>query len=399
MYFYGGITLKRTFFRNYGTFIFVTLIFWFSGYVYMPVLTPFVESLGGSLKMVGLVIGSYGFTQMVLRIPLGIYSDWISKRKVFVILGVALSGLSALGLGLASNPWFALLFRSLAGAAAATWVVFTVLFSSYFTIADLPRAMGIIMFFNKLGQMSGTLIGGFISDLFGQRAPFIVGGIVGVLGLLLSFRIKEQEFTRPRMNINDLVNVGKDALLIKVSILAIIVQAISFSTTFGFTPSYAVNIGASDMQLSTLMFIASLSAALSSLVSGNLAQTLGEKRLIVYSFIASGIAAGMIPFSGNILMLYLTQLILGVANGLCFPLLMGMSIKTIDQSKRSTAMGFFQAIYGLGMFAGPVIVGIIADTLGLSIGFYSVGLIALFGAVFGYLTINSSQVQDRGLSV
>ena len=153
------------------------------------------------------------------------------------------------------------------------------------------------------------------------------------------------------------------------------------------------------MQLSTLMFIASLSAALSSLVSGNLAQTLGEKRLIVYSFIASGIAAGMIPFSGNILMLYLTQLILGVANGLCFPLLMGMSIKTIDQSKRSTAMGFFQAIYGLGMFAGPVIVGIIADTLGLSIGFYSVGLIALFGAVFGYLTINSSQVQDRGLSV
>ena len=33
-------------------------------------------------------------------------------------------------------------------------------------------------------------------------------------------------------------------------------------------------------------------------------------------------------------------------------------------------MGFFQAIYGLGMFAGPVVVGFISDTVSLNAGFY-----------------------------
>ena len=55
-------------------FVLITVIYWFSLYVYMPILTPYVEGLGASLSMVGLVVGSYGFTQMLIRIPLGIYS-------------------------------------------------------------------------------------------------------------------------------------------------------------------------------------------------------------------------------------------------------------------------------------------------------------------------------------
>ena len=41
--------------------------------------------------MVGLVVGSYGLIQMLLRIPLGIWSDRIGKRKVFITIGVLLA--------------------------------------------------------------------------------------------------------------------------------------------------------------------------------------------------------------------------------------------------------------------------------------------------------------------
>lgn len=377
----------------FNTFVIVTLIYWFSGYLYMPILTQFVQELGGSLRMVGLVVGSYGFTQMLLRIPLGIYSDWLSKRKAFVSLGVTLIAISSLGLGLATKPWVALIFRSMAGMGAATWVVFTVLFSSYFKPEDVPKAMGIIIFYNKIGQMSGTLLGGFISNSFGQRTPFWIGGILGIGGLILSFRLREQNIVRERMKISDLVSVGKDKTLIQVSVLAILVQAISFSTTFGFTPSLASTMGATDIQLSILMFVASLPAAFASLVSGTIAKWLGEARLIVIAFVLSAITAIAIPFSVNISRLYATQLLLGLANGMVFPVLMGMSIKTVEATKRSTAMGFFQAIYGLGMFAGPVVVGIIADGWGLNIGFFAVGLMGLAGAILGYL-FSTKQVKD-----
>jgi MFS family permease len=59
---------------------------------------------------------------------------------------------------------------------------------------------------------------------------------------------------------------------------------------------------------------------------------------------------------------------------------MGMSIQTVSQEKRATAMGFFQAIYSLGMFGGPIIAGIISDVSGLTGGFVSTGVIGLLGS-------------------
>ncbi len=71
--------------------------------------------------MIGLVVGSYGFTQMLVRIPLGIWSDRIGKRKLFIFAGIACAVLSSLGLALSSNVWAIFGFRSLAGVAAASW--------------------------------------------------------------------------------------------------------------------------------------------------------------------------------------------------------------------------------------------------------------------------------------
>src|SRR5690554_4618827 len=122
------------------------MMYWFAMYTYVPILGPYVQHLGGSLSMVGLVVGSYGVTQMLVRIPLGIVSDRLGRRKPFVILGIAFALVSSLGLGLSNTPTWALLFRGLAGVAAGAWVVFSVLFSSYFPPGQASHVMGVIMF-------------------------------------------------------------------------------------------------------------------------------------------------------------------------------------------------------------------------------------------------------------
>ena len=76
--------------KNIRLFIFVTAFYWFSMYAYIPTFSPYIESLGASHKMIGLILGSYGFTQMLIRIPLGIYSDRINKKKIFVNIGILL---------------------------------------------------------------------------------------------------------------------------------------------------------------------------------------------------------------------------------------------------------------------------------------------------------------------
>ena len=60
-------------------------LFWFSMYTYPSFLSGYVQNvLGAGSVLVGMIVGSYGFVQMLLRIPLGICSDRVKKRRVFV---------------------------------------------------------------------------------------------------------------------------------------------------------------------------------------------------------------------------------------------------------------------------------------------------------------------------
>ncbi len=71
---------------------------------------------------------------------------------------------------------------------------------------------------------------------------------------------------------------------------------------------------------------------------------------------------------------------LGVGAG--YSLLMGMSIQHVAGPERTTAMGLHQAIYGIGMFAGPWLSGIFANALGLRPMF---GITAVMCLVLGVL--------------
>jgi MFS family permease len=77
---------------------------------------------------------------------------------------------------------------------------------------------------------------------------------------------------------------------------------------------------------------------------------------------------------GDLLQLYVSQMIGGFWRGLVFPLLMSFSVATMAPGAKATAMGVFQSLYALGMFAGPVVVGVMADTAGLGAGFWLCGL-------------------------
>ena len=367
----------------------VTALFWFSLYVYIPVFPTYMENLGVSHGMIGIVLGSYGFVQMLLRIPLGILSDRINKRKVFVILGVILGTSSAVGLAFLENPYLILLMRSLSGAAAATWVTYTILFSSYFRQEDTSKAIGIINSYTKIGQVAAMLLGGFIAQFLGTRSPFLLAAFGGIIGIVLSLGIdKKEDLERKPLKTDQLLQVAKDFNLLSVSFLAILVQLITFATIFGFNPVIARNIGASDTQLGLLATLSNVPTIPAAVLAGTFfTDLIGERKTIIAGFIVVALTTVIVPYINNLNLLFLSQIIGGFGRGLIYPLLMALSIKEIKDNQRATAMGFFQAIYGIGMFIGPVIVGFISDYAGLTAGFWFVTFVSVGAAILSRFLI------------
>lgn len=364
-------------------FYFVTVCFWFAMYTYVPILGVYVEQLGGSHKMAGLILGSYGFVQMCLRIPLGISSDKLQKRRLFITFGLAFTFISSFGMFISKNLTWILIFRSLAGAAAATWVDFTVLFTSYYKHNEATRAIGILSFFNGIAQMLAMLLGGVFAEKISVNSTFALGASVGAIGFIASFFIVDIfEEGSKKITLKEIGEVIKDRNLLAVSFLAVLSQLLTFSTVFGFTPVYAKTIGANEFDLGLLTVFSSLPNALASLFGGiYLAKKFGEKSTIVLGFLTMGLFTITIPFTNNLAFLMFTQAVAGFGRGISFTLLMGLSIKDVGADRRATAMGFFQSIYGLGMFFGPVVVGILGDALNLSKAFILIGVVGCLTAI------------------
>ena len=376
----------------------VTSLFWFSLYAFVPNLPIYAESLGASNKLIGLIISSYGFVQMVLRLPLGIYSDKINARKRFILLGILISVISSLGMGFFKNPWSLLIFRGLSGAAAAAWVPFTVLFASYFTDQQSTRAIGYLNAFNNLGQIAALLLGGLVISLFNSAvAPFYLAAAVGILALLLGTGIVENKTENKPIKLLELLAVGKEPQLLIASGLAVLLQIITFATVYGFTPLAAKNLGATQGQISLLTTFSTFPSIFASALSGSAPVVrFGKRKTLTLGFIMMGLSAGLIPSINNINLLYLSKIAGGFARGAVFSILMSTSIQTVGNDKKATAMGFFQAIYGLGMFLGPIIVGFISDFLNLSWGFWITGL---FGIVAAFMTFCLPHLKERNSEV
>ena len=92
-----------------------------------------------------------------------------------------------------------------------------------------------------------------------------------------------------------------------------------------------------------------------------------------------------IAYSPSLGWLAATQALNGLAQGLYFPLLLGLAIQPFEPSKRATAMGFYQAVYSVGMFAGPFLAGFINESFGRDYGFWLGGVFAIIAVVLALI--------------
>ncbi len=104
-----------------GLYLAAVFLYWVAQYLYMPTPPLYVALHTENLAMVGVVLSMYGLWQAIIRIPLGIFADWLGWRKPLIIVGVVLAGLGAWMMGTAHGIPQLLIGRTLTGLAAGTW--------------------------------------------------------------------------------------------------------------------------------------------------------------------------------------------------------------------------------------------------------------------------------------
>ena len=378
--------------------------FWFSMYTYPSFFSAYVSNrLLAPEVMTGLIVGAYGFAQMILPIPLGIASDWSRRRKPFVMLGFCASLLACVGLiateALAARGQVgtfthvvALLARGLSGVTAATWVSFSVLYSASYEADEIAPAVSRLMVPQYGSQIVAMLLGAQLAQRVNETAAFALAAVAALAGLVLMRRVPERPPEGERLTLKSVAGVLSDRGLRVGTLLGTLFRLICWGTVLGFVPNWARDVaGLSVSQLGYLSVMYLLPNTVMARLSGaHLAPRFGFRKVLAAGFAIVGLACFLYPRATGLWPLLGVQGIFGLGMGLILPLTLAAAIRDIPDRRRGAAMGVYQAVYGVGMFIGPVAAGWIISALptaieGMTVNFYVNGALSLLGVALTLL--------------
>ncbi len=351
------------------TLFIIMILYWFSLYTYIPFQVPYLYALNVTPSIVGIILGLYGASQMILRFPFGIISDYFGKYKIFIVLGSLLSAVSCIIKIVYPSANGFLVGNILTGVAASTWLMYMVLYYSYFDRSKEHMAASKCLVANVIGMFLGFLFATIFYQKFGMNLMLIAAALAAFAATILALFLKEEKREK-KNNIKDLILVIKNKRLLFFSILSIIEQGIHMAASVSFTLNRIKELGGA----SYLVGIASLLNMFFAIVSAYIASTSfaskrGSKFYVPFSFVLLGLYCVAVILTKNIFVIVASQILSGLSIGMLASYLTSEALIEIDRDKKSSAMGFYQTAYSIGIFIYPIITGKIVEMYSIEMAY------------------------------
>ncbi len=334
------------------------VFFWASEYCHAPYFTPYLHSLQIGSTLVGIIISCYGFTQMLVRIPLGIFTDTTGAYKKIITVGLFCTTASSLGLFLTTNFVGILLFRMLAGVAASTWIATTVVYMAMFSEAESVRASARLNALNNGGKLLAFVLGGAAATLLNYRITLFMSFAVGLVGLVVMPFVSVPTIRRTPLSLSRLGAVFTDKRILIPSLLMAVQQMILHSTVFSFTSNLAESRGAAAWMLSLLSAVFTAVQIFSArIIGGKRFQSIDRHAAILFGFALQFVYLAVLALAPNAWVILAGQVVCAFGGAILASLLLAECVSHVSQGERSTVVGVYQAVYGLGMTIGPMLFG------------------------------------------
>jgi MFS family permease len=363
-------------------YVFTVLLYWSALYFYVPTLPMYVHSKIGDLVVVGAVLSMYGLWQALARLPVGMAADRIGRRKPFILLGPIMALLGAWVMGHASGSMGLFVGRGITGLAAAAWVPMVAAFNALFPPKEAVRASALITLVSSLGCIIGTSLNGRLNEIGGYGLAFTLAAGMGGAALVVGLALPEPPLTGQRPSARDLARVVTRRVVWLPSLLSGVSHYVLFTATYGFLPILGQRLGLGDVAQGLLVSLNLASTAVGNLGVAALGKRIGSRRLAYGSFALLALGAGLAAVAQSPALILAAQICIGLGQGTSYPVLMGLSMRHVGQGERTAAIGAFQALYGIGMFAGPAVNGLVASAVGIQPMF---GITALTCLALGWL--------------
>ncbi len=350
-------------------------------FLILPVFSVHARDLPGgqNVALVGLALGAYGLTQMLLQIPFGMASDRFGRKPVIVI-GLLLFALGSVIAALAPTLEWIIVGRVVQGAGAISGAVSAL-------AADLTREQHRTKVMAMIGSSIGLV---FALSLVAAPALYAVVGLAGIfwltailavaaIGLLLRAVPQQLTFSPgPRVPLREVLG---NVHLLRLN-FGIFTLHLSQMAMFVVLPQLLITTGHLPVAEHWKLYLPAVLLAFALMVP---AIIVGERKGKVKQIFAAAVA-----------LLLITEITFALGTG-SFPVLVGALVsffvafnileatlpslisRIAPPQAKGTALGVYNTTQALGLFLGGALGGWLAKTQGPEMVFVAAAcLVALW---------------------
>ncbi len=362
----------------------------------LPLLPFYAERYGASPSMIGAMVSTFAFAQLLTAPWWGRMSDRYGRRPM-IIAGLLASGAAYLVFGLANAVWMLFLSRLIQGAGGGTIGVVQAYVADSIEPAERARALGWL----TAATSAGVMIGPGIASLAASWSPAAPGLLAAALCLINSVSAwlwlpesatnlrqgGEETSERPSMvrAVWDLVARPRRTIALLIWIYALGIMA--FMGMNGILALFLERVH--DITTQTIgvfyMYVGGISLLMRALLLGPAVRWLGEIGVMRLGILGLAVGFLTLPMTTSVVELALASSLIPIGTALLFPVTTSLVSGRAPAGETGQILGVQQAFGGVARLVGPLWAGIAFQFIGIRAPFWIcaavVGLVGILAAV------------------
>ncbi|MBE1553624.1 MFS transporter [Sporosarcina limicola] len=348
----------------------------------IPIMPEYLGTFGVAGQALGFMIAIFALAQFLFSPFAGDLSDRYG-RKMIIIIGLIIFGLSQLAFSLSTELWMLFVARFFSGFGAAfiipPMMAFVADITSY---ENRGKGMGLLGASMSLGFMIGPGIGGFLSKI-SLETPFYFATGAALFAAILSIFILPNPkpvidgdpTTKVREN---LYQQMKRSTKTPYFIILIVMFVFSFGLA-NFQSTIALYVdhkyGYTPSQIAILITVGGfVGVIVQTFVINPLFRRYGEMRVILINLVISAFSMVGILFVDMFWSILMVATIFSTATSLLRPAVNTL-VSKLAGKEQGYAAGMMNAYMSLGNMVGPALAGIVFD---INVGYpYILGMVIL----------------------
>jgi MFS family permease len=356
------LTLDRKTQKNFLVLFVSGLFFWLSMTCLLPVLSAYIQDVGGTTQQVGLIMGCFAIGLLLSRAWLGELADR-RGRKITLLIGTAVVAIAPIGYLLFPSIPILAFVRAFHGISIAAFTTgYSALVVDLSPFKQRGELIGYMSLAIPIGMTIGPALGSYLQESAGYPTLFIFSFSTGLLAFLGAIQVKESKKTKaidaeiPEIELHPSRSTKElflsPSLIVPGAIQLLI--GLLFGTLATFLPLF---VRATELNANTGLYysVAAIASFIVRIYTGKASDRWGRGIFITASLICYGVSMILLGIANDAVIFILSAAIEGLGGGVLIPMLIALMSDRSYPSERGKVFSVCNSGFDLGVaLAGPI---------------------------------------------